>query len=322
MKIIKKTTLAILIMACLGATVYGQAKKPVIMVVPSDNWCIQQGFTMEFDNQGSKMVVPDYKASLQNSSELLLVIGKINTMMADRGFPLKNLETEMKNLEQESAEMSMITSKGGAEMAENPIDIIKRTAKADIIIQLTWSVNITGPKRSITFNLQGLDAYTSKQISGAQGTGAPSFSAELPVLLEEAVLAHMGNFSDRLQDHFDDMFENGREIKLQVKMWESADIDLEEEFDYKGETLELLDILDDWMAENSVKGRYSFVDGTENFVKFEQVRIPLYDEKGRAMDARRFARDLRSFLGNEPFNQECKVYTRGLGEVWIIVGEK
>lgn len=318
----KKILVSLIFALFIFSNAYNQAKKPILMVVPSDNWCVQNGFTQEFDNQGSVVVVPDYKAALQNSSDLLLVIGKINSLMADRGFPLKNLESELKNLEQENAESSVMMSKGGAMMAESPIDMIKRTAKADIIMQLTWTVNITGPKKSVTFNLQGLDAYTGKQIAGAQGTGEPSFSAELPVLLEEAVLAQLGNFNDRLQDHFDDMFENGREIKLQVKVWETADIDLEEEYEFNGETLELLDILDDWMADNTVKGRYSFVDGTESFVRFEQVRIPMFDDRGRALDARRYARDLRRFLGDEPFLQECKVYTRGLGEVWIIIGEK
>lgn len=300
----------------------GQAKKPTLMVVPSDNWCVSNGYSLTFDNQGTEVILPDYKAALQGSAELLLVIGKINTMMADRGFPLMNLESVMKSLDEESAEMSMMTSKSGSELSESPVDILKRTANADIILQLTWMLNETGPKRSVTFNLQGIDSYTDKQIAGAQGTGTPSFSSEVPVLLEEAVVANLGNFTDRLQDHFDDMFENGREIKVQFKMWESAGIDLEEEFDYNGELLEFSEILDDWMYENTVKGRYSYVSGSENFIRFEQVRIPLYDDRGRPMDARRWARDARSFLRNEPFMLDSKLYTRGLGEIWIIIGEK
>jgi hypothetical protein len=48
----------------------------------------------------------------------------------------------------------------------------------------------------------------------------------------------------------------------------------------------------------------------------------LYDERQRAMDTRRWMRDLRSTLTKAPFNQEVKIYTRGLGEVWLIIGEK
>ncbi len=292
------------------------------MVVPSDNWCIKNEYTQMYDEMGTQKTLPDYKMALQNETDLLLTIGKINTMMADRGFPLVNLESALKNLEQEGAEIAMLGSKSGGGIAESPIDILQRTANADIIIQLTYVINQTGPQRSITFMLQGLDAYTNKQIAGAQGTGEPSFATETPVLLEEAVLAHIDDFNSRLQDHFDDLFENGREIVFQTRIWDTGMIDFEEEFNYKGETLELGEIIEDWVYDNTVQGRYNTSNYTENVIRFDQVRIPLYDDRGRANDTRRWIRDLRSMIGGTPFNQECKIYTRGLGEVWLIVGEK
>ena len=249
------------------------------MVLPSDVWCNTNGYMMEYDNQGTKVKVPNYKKAFQESSDLLNVISKINGLMADRGFPLKNAESALKTLESESAENAMLTSKGGAAVAESPVDKLKKTAKADIIMQLTWTVNTTGPKKSITFNLQGLDAYTDKQVATAVGTGAPSFSAELPVLLEEAVLAHLDNFNASLQTHFDDMFANGREIIIRVKKFDSWDGDLEK--DYGGK--ELGDVIEGWLKDNSVKGRFSTTDATENMMLFEQVRIPLYDAGGKAI---------------------------------------
>jgi len=292
------------------------------MVVPSDNWCIKNGYTQMYDEMGTLKTLPDYKMALQNETDLLMTISKINTMMADRGFPLVNLETALKNIEQEGAEIAMLGSKSGGSVAESPIDVLQRTANADIIMQLTYVVNQNGPQRSVTFMLQGLDAYTGKQIAGAQGTGTPSFATETPVLLEEAVLAHIDDFNSRLQDHFNDLFTNGREIVFQTRIWDTSMIDFEEEFDYNGETLELGEIIEDWVFDNTVQGRYNTSNYTENVIRFDQVRIPLYDERGRANDTRRWIRDLRTMLGKTPFNQECKIYTRGLGEVWLIVGEK
>jgi hypothetical protein len=301
---------------------FGQAKKPIIMVVPSDNWCIRNGYTMTYDEMGTLKTLPDYKMALQNETDLLMTISKINTMMADRGFPLVNLESALRNMEQESAELAMLTSGSGGGIAESPIDVLQRTANADIIIQLTYVINQNGPQRSITFMLQGLDAYTNKQIAGAQGTGSPSFATETPVLLEEAVISHIDDFNSRLQVHFDDLFENGREVAFQVRVWDTSMIDLEEEFDYQGERLELGEIIEDWVSENTIQGRFNTVNYTENVIRFDQVRIPLYDERQRAMDTRRWIRDLRSLLGRPPFSQEVKIYTRGLGEIWLIIGEK
>lgn len=292
------------------------------MVIPSDNWCIKNGFVQQQDVMGTIKTFPDYKAAIQNDTELLMVLSKINTLMADRGFPLKNLESVLKTLETQSAETAMLTSKSGAELAESPIDVLKRTANADIIIQLTYVVNQNGPKRSVTFMLQGLDAYTNKQIAGAQGTGQPSFATELSVLLEEAVISHIDDFNSRLQDHFNDLFANGREVALQVRVFNGAAFDLEQEFTWKGETLECGEIIEDWVADNTVQKRYSLSDQSENRMIFEQVRIPLYDERDRPMDTRRWVRDLRTMLTGAPFNTPVKIYTRGLGEVWLILGEK
>lgn len=302
----------------LSALAFGQAKKPTIMVVPSDNWCITNGFFLEFDNQGTKVKIPDYKRAFQENSDLNLVISSLNDMMSERGFPLKNMESAIKTLEAEAAENNMLTSKSGAGVSESPVDALKRVAKADIIMQLTWTVNTTGPKKSITFNLQGLDSYTDKQIAGAQGTGAPSFSAEIAVLLQEAVTTHIDNFNSKLQLHFEDMFANGREIIIRIKKFDSWSEDLESEFDGK----ELSAVIEDWMAANSVKGRFNTTDATENMMLFEQVRIPMFDDSGKAIDARGFAKNLQKFLKEPPYSITNKLMMKGLGQAVIVLGEK
>lgn len=218
----------------------------------------------------------------------------------------------------------MISSKEtGVSVQENPIDKLKKIAKADIIIQLTWTINSIGPKNSVTFNLQGIDGYTNKQIATATGTGNSSFSAEIPVLLEEAVLTNIDNFNNSLMDYFDDLFENGREVVILVRKWEDWENDLETE--YGSEMDELGVIIEDWIADNSVNGRFNTTDASENIMLFEQVRIPLYYErngKQRAMDTRTFARNLSNYLKRNPFNIISKVTTRGLGMATIYLGGK
>lgn len=307
----------IAIMACIA--VFGQAKKPTIMVVPSDVWCIQNNFSTTYNNQGVKETVPDYTRALQSDANLLLAIGKINSMMTDRGFPLKDLQTVTKSINQKNAEDNMIQSKtSGASLAENPIDRLRRVAKADIIMQLTYTLNVMGPKYSITYNLQGLDAYTNKQIAGAQGTGKQTFTAELPVLLEEAVINNMDNFCDQLMMYFDDIQENGREVAVDIRVFDNGSgLDLETEFDDR----ELTEIIDDWMSDNTVSHVFNKSDGSETFIQYEQVRIPLYKANGQQMDTESFVRELRTYL-KKNFKIESKVMTRGLGRCILAIGEK
>ena len=297
---------------------FAQAKKPTLMVVPADNWCVQNNFMDKFDDQGTEVLVPNYKRVLQNSSDCYNVITKINTLMSDRNFPLKDLSAVIKSMDSNSAMNAVTTSKSGAGLAESPLDLIKRNANADILIELNWQVNTVGPKRSITYSLAAKDAYTDKQIAGTQGTGTPSFAAEMPVLLEEAVVGNMDNFCAQLQAHFDDMMENGREVALEIKVIDNGSgIDLSSE--YGGD--ELTDIIDDWVSDNTVNHRYNLSSGSEKYLKFEQVRIPLYQANGRPNDTRRWARELSKVLTSK-YQVPNRVDIRGLGKAVIMIGEK
>ena len=298
---------------------FSQAKKPELMVMPSDVWCNDKGYMISYDNQGVQEEIPDYKKAVKTDKELTNVISKIGALMEDRGFPLKDLSATISGIEQREAEERLITSKAGSQIAESPLDKIRRVAKADIILSVDWTVNQVGPKRSITYNLQALDAYTNKQIAAVQGTGAPSMAAETVLLLEEAIVLNMDNFASRLQTYFDDLFANGREVTVRVRVFDNGSgVDLESEYD----GMELTEIIDDWMWENTVEHRYSKVDGTENYIDFSQVRIPLFRENGRAMDTETFVRNLSKYLRQAPYSLTSKVLTRGLGEAVLIIGEK
>lgn len=313
----KKILFTVILAALAVCSAYSQAKKPTIMVVPSDQFCVQRGYIINFDNQGTWEQLPDYNIALQEDAYLMLAISKLGEMMAERGFPLKDLGSCLRSLRTEAAEESVTKSQDGDAIAESPLDKLSNVAKADIWMQLSYFLNKTGPKTSLTFNLQGIDMYTNKQVAAASGTGPASFSVEIPVLLEEAVLSYIDNFNNQLQNHFDDMFENGREVSLICRRWGSSDIDFESEFD--GDELGFL--IEDWMAENTVSGRFSTSTATENRMLFEQVRIPMQNANGRAMDTRSWANGMRKWM-KDRYGIDAKLTTKGLGQAYITVGAK
>ena len=299
--------------------VFAQAKKPTIMVLPSDNWCEQRFFMTEFDNQGTKQKVPNYKQAFQEDTEIGQVISKIGSLMIDRGFPLKDAEQELKAIEARAAEDNMTTSTStGSSIAESPVDVLKNKAKADIIIQIWWKVTKTDAGKVLSFTVEAFDAHTNKRIAAATGNSEPNNSAIVPVLLEQALLSKIDPFVNQLQQHFDDMLVNGREIRLTVKRWNTWQYTLEDEI--VGE--EITDHINNWMQTNTVNKRFNMSDASENIIRFEQVRIPIYDANGNPIDARAFAKGLQKHLKATPYNFEVKLVTRGLGEAILILGEK
>lgn len=293
-------------------------KKPSIMILPSDNWCTQRYFTQSFDNQGTTEKVSDYQRAFAEDLELPQVISKIGGLLTGMGYSLKDAEQEIKSLKMKQAEDNVMSSKtSGSSIAETPLDMLKRRMKSDIVIQLWWNI-IKDPKgKVVSFTLEAFDAYTNKRIATATGNSKPT-DESIPVALEKAVRDNVKEFDKQLDQWYADQNKNGREIVLTVRCWDNWNSDLETE--YGGD--ELTDAIQSWIRQNTVKGAFNLTDGSETFLQFEQVRIPLMDDKGNAMDARGFATALRKYLQKEPFNIPAKVTMRGLGEAMVVLGEK
>ena len=285
------------------------------MILPSDHWCEQRFYMTTWDNQGIKIKTPDYQTAFLQDRELTQVISKIGQLLTDRGYSLKDAEQETKAVFNRIAEEQVTTSKtSSSSIAETPLDMLKKRAKMDVLIQIDWTFN---SNRSITFTLEAFDTYTSKRIATSTGTGKPS-NQIIPIMLEESIKSKIKDFDKQIDKYYADIKKNGREIILTIKCWENWDGDLELENE---EGDELLDVIQGWLRKNTVNGVFNLSDATENFAQFEQVRIPLRNEEDEAIDARMFATKLRKYLTKE-YNFTSKVMTRGLGEAIIVIGEK
>jgi hypothetical protein len=296
---------------------FAQAKKPTIMVLPSDDWCIANGLINTFENQGKTIKRPDYERAFQENSDLVSVISKIGELMKQRGFPLVDAKSTLDKITKDNSRNEL---KG---VNISAVDKLNQTAKPDITLKVFWKVNEIGPKKSIEFRLQGIDAYSVKQIAAASGTGPQSFTAELSILLEEAVLSHLDNFNSQLMSHFEDLQANGREGALVVLVNENATNNLNTVFTLKGKQAALKDIINRyWMPRNTVQGRFSMDENSENVLKFSQVRISLYGDDGWggqiSLDFYTWAQNLATFLKDE-LKVNSEIETKGLGEAEIII---
>lgn len=295
-----------------------QEKKPTLMILPSDGWCSRRYFMTTYDNQGLKVSIPDYQTAFREDAELSPVVSKVGELMTSLGYSLKDCEMELRALTMRQAEDNLTQSRtSGSYLAETPLDMLKRRTQSDIIVQVDWHVNREASGKSVTYTLEAFDAYTSKRIATATGTGAASNDI-IPRLLENAVREKISGFDKQMDRYFKDLKKSGREIVLSVRCWDGWENDLETE--YAGE--ELTDCILSWLRGHTVAGQFSLTVATEDMLQFEQVRIPFFDEKGVALDARGFAAQLRKHLQTEPFDIVSKVMTRGLGEAVLVLGEK
>lgn len=297
---------------------FAQEKKPTLMILPSDNWCEARYYMNSYDNAGVKVKTPDYGQAFMEDSELPFVISKIGEQLISIGYSIKDAEMETKAVYARLAEDNLMSSStSGAMIAESPLDMIKRHAKMDILIQLWWDVNTSSNGKSVSFILEAFDTYTSKRIATSSGS-IPFTNEPIPILLDKAIKSNIKPFDKQMDSYYKEMRKNGREIILNIRIWENWENNLESEFD--GE--ELIEIIQKWMREHTIRGVFNLSDATEKYAQFEQVRIPLVDSYGNPMDARSFVSGLRKYLALPPYNIQSKILLRGLGEANLVLGEK
>lgn len=290
-----------------------QMKKPTIMILPSDNWCATRYFTKVYENLGQKEVYSDYRRAFLEDSELSPVISKIGELLTRQGYSLKDAEQAVKSLETSIAEDEVTYSRtSNNRLAISPLDLLKQRVKSDIIIQVNWNVK----RESISFTIEAFDTYTDKRIATATGTNERG-KAIIPIQLENTIKKHIKTFDEQMDSYYQSMQANGREIAVNIQVWDNSDINLETIY----EDDELIYHIQNWLSQNTVRSQFNLSDATENFAHFEQVRIPLA-KKNMALDARGFVRELQKYLQQNPYSITSKIIMQGLGKATLIIGEK
>lgn len=296
----------------------GGGHKPIIMVIPETANMKQHGFVNENGQ-------PDFRKALDNDNDLRNCIAVINDIMKTRGYPLASLEQKLNELDNEEARQNIATTKGGSELQSSDLDELSKIANADIFIALGIEPHRYNGVNQYSMRLTGQDASSLKDISGKVVESTPS-AAPASMLLKECLLNVMDGFTADLEQHFDDVVENGREGTVFLKLGEDAPMNFETEVQFNGERGELQEVIDYWMGENAVKGAYNKTRGTETTLVFEQVRMPIkgkgkFGKKEKALDVEDFARRLARFL-EDNYGFSARVDKISLGKAYVYLGSR
>jgi hypothetical protein len=248
--------IAIFVLSIFSVESFGQAKKPRLVVVPSDALLVQMNLLGGTDDMGEVNYVQNYKQAFLDT-DLKACIAKISELFQDDGFPLTMLEAELRRVQGKNL-----------------------TIPVDVRLELNYKINKQGPRDVLYYELTGLDAYSSKQIAGSSGQSNPAIGETKVNLLQEAVKDKFRKFADDILNYFTSLAEVGRESRLTI---ETNGIELPSQVE---------DIVDLWLQRNCVNGSFSIDEVDEEALRASQAMMPLFNANGRGMDARNFYRPL------------------------------
>ena len=307
----------------------GSGMKPTIMIFPSDGWLKDNGYAKFVDNQGVKTLVPDYASALLDKN-LNIAISTLDKMVSERGYPTVRLAETMKSISQGDAMDNAVEGRDGGAQETSILDELLNVAKADITWKVTWSVETNGIQTWVSYGIDALDSYTNKSIGVANDDGPKSMSASVGALLRQAVTDKMDGFLARHQDHFKNIAENGREIALDFRRFDSFEYYFNDDVEFKGREMEFSSLIRGFVGSIAKDRNFSFNPG-ENKIGITQLRIEMNEEVEdlfgggdpviEPMDATKFAKKISSFIKKQ-FGYPYKVTTIGLGKARITIGEK
>ena len=290
-----------------------QTQKPTMLVLPSDQLMQRFGCIRTEVSLGKQLQVRDYNSYLLTDPDAKFIIASIQSAFIEFGYPLNDLEQTLKSIN----DQEMVDEVSG--IKKDSKTILLTNARPDIILELDYDMTTDRSSRdyskSLTYTLRAIDAFSNKVVATIQAAGVKNAKGNTATMMGEAIQKNSKDFTKQINNYFDDLIANGRDITMRVMIDANESFTMSDESIY-GDTY--ADFILDYMKVNTMMGTYNLQRNTDTEMYFANVRIKTLNDNGTQYSAYDFARELSKAL-----NKECRVksknVTQGLGDAMIII---
>lgn len=285
------------------------------MVFPSDALLKRLGCIKEIKNQGTTSYQRDYSKSCIQDSELKFVIASVEESFSKIGYPLENLEQQLKQITNENAMDAMES------VSKDTRTMLMNTARPDFVIEIDYEYAqdpmSRNPKKILNYILTAYDAYTNKSVATITraDVGKGNENASLAALISLDLNKNIGNFQKQIKERFSDELANGIEITLRLTTEENAN------FKFSDECLgseNYNDWINAWLKKNTIQSTFKPVKNTDKEIKYTNLRIKPKTKTGQRYSAFDFANDLKN-----DFSKACGAKatnrTQGIGDAYLVI---
>lgn len=285
---------------------------PTMMVIPSDALLNRMGCFTTVNNQGKASYVRSYDKAFIVSNDLRFVIANIEGTFAKIGYPLENMEQQLKMITNENAmdEMEGIDRDLRAQLMNN--------SRPDFVIEIDYELK-TDPKsrnldKSLTYIIKCLDVFTNKPIGSITRTGVGKGDEinDIPTIIKKDFPETIGQLQTNITSHYADLLANGTEITLRIAVNQQAGVKID---DYCGDE-EIGEQIINWLKKNTVNSTYKMVKNTSSEMRFTNIRMYTSDENGNSYTAYDFAKDLKQAL-YQGCKLDCANRTQSIGDAYL-----
>lgn len=226
----------------------------------------------------------DIRQTIETDPNIRIVLSKIREAFDKRGFTTIDFETKLK---------AQSVNNALSENAQtNRSAMIIQSSGADIYVETEYIYTPSASGNSVKVLMKACDVSTGGALANKDAFSGQFYTEDIGRLAGAAVEKVADEFLNVIQSKFDDIVENGRSIILDIKIDDASTHTLHEEINNS----ELVDLLEDWVADNAYKNNYHIQGSSELEIIFDEIRIPLKDENGRNYNINQFDRKIRQLF--------------------------
>jgi hypothetical protein len=238
------------------------------------------------------MVVPyvtegnDIRQTIEKDPNIRIVLSKIREAFDKRGFTTIDIETKLKSQYVNNALSDNAQTSRSSMVIQN--------SGADIYVESEYIYTPSSSGNSVKVLMKACDVSTGGALASKDAFSGQFYTEDIGRLAGAAVEKVADDFLNVIQTKFDDIVENGRSIILDIKIDEASTHTLHEERNGS----ELVDQIEDWVADHAYKNNYHVQGSSELEMIFDDIRIPLKDGNGRNYSINQFDREVRQLFRN------------------------
>jgi hypothetical protein len=260
------------------------------------------------------MVIPftkegeDIRTILEKDVNRRVAISKVKEGFDSRGFTTVDFSAKLK----QALDDKLFNGEAQSDFKSDLVEM----SGADIYVEVEVPEMIsTAGGNAARLILQAYDASTANSLAN-EVCESPKFNTtDYGALVTRALTKNnnidnktsscLEDFLNVIQTKFNDIVENGRSVKINFALNAGAKTKFSTEI--KPDGLPLSDVIEAWIADNSVKNNYHLQGTTDVKVFFDDVRIPLKDDNGRNYNPNKFALKIFQFLKSKNLSSSKQI---------------
>lgn len=237
------------------------------------------------------MVVPyvtegvDIRQTIESDPNVRVVMSKIREAFDKRGFTTVDFEAKLKA---QSANNALSQSAQG-----DLKTMVIQGSGADIFVEAEYVPTFSSSGNSVKIIMKAVDVSTGAALASKDTYFGPKYTEDMGLLAGIAMERVADEFLSVIQMKFNDIVANGRSINIDFKVGHTSSVTMNTEVG--SESLPLSDVLELWMGDHAYQNNYHIQGTTDLEMIFDDVRIPLKDERGNNYNINKFGLEILKF---------------------------